>query len=556
MRRRFPTDREGFGVSLHVILRALNEKLKRKRGRSVKIPRMIFCLALYLAAAASVSAQTTLDFDAFADGTLAEGASVTEDGFVIEAQTGTQFGFEPGQTGQALWIGLLEAPTVGDRLSISRSDGASFFLEEVTYAGQVFAGSDVVSLLGYQNGAIVESLEGFSSSDVTWQLLEPGWNAPIDDLVIEVQATGSGSLKFEDMVLGQPVDLGVDPANVDFGGLNVGTTSAAETVTLSGLTAAAVTIDNLPLSGAGFAIAGGDCPTTPFSLELDETCTLDLVFTPDAAGAFSGTLMVESNGDSSPQSVSLSGTGLVPSLDVSPASLDFGEVDVGDASPAASTVLENAGNGDLNVGTLSISGGASGDFSIDTDSCSGQTLAPGATCSVAVIFSPTSSGARDGQLDIASNASSSPDAVSLTGTGAVPTLTLSTGTLDFGVVAAGETATASLTVANSGAGDLVVQDVIQTGEYFAISGGSCLPVPVTLAQGSSCELTVQFGPAPPRAVQGQLEIVSNADSSPDLVGLTGQSMALPVPALGWQGLFALSLGLMLAGLFGVRRLSP
>lgn len=517
---------------------------------------MIFCLALYLAAAASVSAQTTLDFDAFADGTLAEGASVTEDGFVIEAQTGTQFGFEPGQTGQALWIGLLEAPTVGDRLSISRSDGASFFLEEVTYAGQVFAGSDVVSLLGYQNGAIVESLEGFSSSDVTWQLLEPGWNAPIDDLVIEVQATGSGSLKFEDMVLGQPVDLGVDPANVDFGGLNVGTTSAAETVTLSGLTAAAVTIDNLPLSGAGFAIAGGDCPTTPFSLELDETCTLDLVFTPDAAGAFSGTLMVESNGDSSPQSVSLSGTGLVPSLDVSPASLDFGEVDVGDASPAASTVLENAGNGDLNVGTLSISGGASGDFSIDTDSCSGQTLAPGATCSVAVIFSPTSSGARDGQLDIASNASSSPDAVSLTGTGAVPTLTLSTGTLDFGVVAAGETATASLTVANSGAGDLVVQDVIQTGEYFAISGGSCLPVPITLAQGSSCELTVQFGPAPPRAVQGQLEIVSNADSSPDLVGLTGQSMALPVPALGWQGLFALSLGLMLAGLFGVRRLSP
>ncbi|MYS25337.1 coagulation factor 5/8 type domain-containing protein, partial [Streptomyces sp. SID4948] len=58
----------------------------------------------------------------------------------------------------------------------------------------------------------------------------------------------------------------------------------------------------------------------------------------------------------------------------------------------------------------------SGDFS-QTNTC-GSSIAAGASCSVAVKFTPTASGTRTGNLTIAGNASNNPVLVALTGTGA------------------------------------------------------------------------------------------------------------------------------------------
>ena len=59
---------------------------------------------------------------------------------------------------------------------------------------------------------------------------------------------------------------------------------------------------------------------------------------------------------------------------------------------------------------------STGDFS-QTSTC-GSTLAAGATCTVAVTFQPTATGARTGSVAVTSNATNSPTTVALSGTGA------------------------------------------------------------------------------------------------------------------------------------------
>ena len=55
-------------------------------------------------------------------------------------------------------------------------------------------------------------------------------------------------------------------------------------------------------------------------------------------------------------------------------------------------------------------------FRIVNDTCIGTTLAPGATCSVSVVFEPTSTGAKTATLSIAASPTNGTSAA-LTGTG-------------------------------------------------------------------------------------------------------------------------------------------
>lgn len=106
-------------------------------------------------------------------------------------------------------------------------------------------------------------------------------------------------------------------------------------------------------------------------------------------------------------------------LELSTSVLSFGSVDIGDV--AIKTVeLLNTSNVPVSVGQ-GISTTGTG-FSAAT-SC-GASLAAGASCLVEVSFSPMAEGPLQGSLTVASNASNSPAAVSLNGSGVQPTLGL------------------------------------------------------------------------------------------------------------------------------------
>ncbi|MCL4476730.1 MAG: carboxypeptidase regulatory-like domain-containing protein [Nitrospirae bacterium] len=115
-----------------------------------------------------------------------------------------------------------------------------------------------------------------------------------------------------------------------------------------------------------------------------------------------------------------------PNITVSPTSHDFGNIVTGSSSAARTFTVQNTGDLNLLIGTLSITGANPAEFSKTSDNCSGQTLAPSSNCTVQIVFSPTTSGAKSANLSIPSNDPDTPTlSVLLTGTGVTQTYSIS-----------------------------------------------------------------------------------------------------------------------------------
>jgi hypothetical protein len=109
---------------------------------------------------------------------------------------------------------------------------------------------------------------------------------------------------------------------------------------------------------------------------------------------------------------------IVPNISVSPQSHDFGTLDLGTSSSPQAFTVSNSGNGDLTIGALSITGANASEFSKQSDTCSGQTVAPSADCTVSAVFSPLSLGTKTANLIIPSDDPDTPSlSIALTGVG-------------------------------------------------------------------------------------------------------------------------------------------
>ncbi len=107
-----------------------------------------------------------------------------------------------------------------------------------------------------------------------------------------------------------------------------------------------------------------------------------------------------------------------PIVSLSTASLSFGQLALNSTSAAQSVTLTNTGNALLSISSLSLGGTSFTDFA-QTNNCASSVTA-GANCSISVTFTPTGAGSRSASLFISDNAGSSPQTVSLTGTGVPP----------------------------------------------------------------------------------------------------------------------------------------
>jgi hypothetical protein len=111
-----------------------------------------------------------------------------------------------------------------------------------------------------------------------------------------------------------------------------------------------------------------------------------------------------------------------------PSSVTFGTQVVGTTAPAQLVYLTNVGADALGITSIT----TSGDFG-QTSNC-GASVDPGASCTIAVTFAPTSTDARTGILTITDGAVGSPHTINLTGTGGVvPTSGTPPGTYAIGV---------------------------------------------------------------------------------------------------------------------------
>ena len=195
----------------------------------------------------------------------------------------------------------------------------------------------------------------------------------------------------------------LNPASVNFGNQNVGTTSPAQTVTLTDNGSLPLSISNIALAGTNatdFAQTN-TCPIGSNTLASGSSCTISVTFTPGATGARSASLTFTDNAAGSPQSVALSGTGFTPAPAVSlnPTSVSFGNQNVGSSSQAQTVTLTNSGTMPLSISNIALTGANAADYA-QTNSCpsGSNTLAAGSSCTIDVTFTPGASGASSASL--------------------------------------------------------------------------------------------------------------------------------------------------------------
>ncbi|ADB53500.1 FG-GAP-like repeat-containing protein [Conexibacter woesei] len=103
-----------------------------------------------------------------------------------------------------------------------------------------------------------------------------------------------------------------------------------------------------------------------------------------------------------------------PAISVTPASLDFGSVAVGQPSASRTVTVTNpAGNAALHVDALELIGAAAGDFAVAAEDCTGAPLLVGDGCTIELRATPTASGARAATLQLAEDAPGEPATVAL-----------------------------------------------------------------------------------------------------------------------------------------------
>jgi hypothetical protein len=161
------------------------------------------------------------------------------------------------------------------------------------------------------------------------------------------------------------------------------------------------------VTGAAFRVTGLSLPLT---LNPGQSFTFGALFNPTSGGNATGSISVVSDASNSTLTISLAGTATVPGqLAVSPATLNFGNVTVGQTKSLTATLTASGSSIAVSGASMSTS-----EFKVSGISLP-LTLTAGQSASFTVSFTPQASGVASASGSFTSNASNSPAVQSLTG---------------------------------------------------------------------------------------------------------------------------------------------
>jgi hypothetical protein len=316
----------------------------------------------------------------------------------------------------------------------------------------------------------------------------------------------------------------VSPASLTFASQTIGVTSAAQIITLRNSGNATLSITSIALSGTN-ASDFTQTNTCGSSVAAGANCAISVTFKPAAAGTRIATVIFTDNATGGTQTASLTGIGTTAACaaSVSPTSLTFASQAVGATSAVQTATLTNSGNAALNITSIALSGANAGDFA-KTTTC-GSTLAASANCTISVTFTPSASGARAGSITITDSDASSPQTVSLSGTGTStpPTVSFSPNSLTFSNASVAMTSPVqTVTLTNTGTTALNITGLNVTGANAAdfAQNSNCGN---SVAAGTSCTIAVTFTPSAAGTRTATLSIADNASGSPQSVILSGSA---------------------------------
>jgi hypothetical protein len=203
------------------------------------------------------------------------------------------------------------------------------------------------------------------------------------------------------------------PANLSFGQKAVGT-SVTLPIVLTNTHAHALSLSGIQTLGSEFSVSG---PSFPLSLGGGQSITLNVKFTPTAVGLSGGNVFVAGPALNLP----LQGTGAsttAPLLSISPTSLNFGKVLVGQTDTQAAVFTATGGSV-----TISSAASSSAQFALPGATFPIQ-IAAGQSVQLNVTFTPKNAGSASASLTFQSNASDAQASEAVAGTGTAPQVSL------------------------------------------------------------------------------------------------------------------------------------
>jgi urease beta subunit len=351
------------------------------------------------------------------------------------------------------------------------------------------------------------------------------------------------------------------PGGVNYGEFQVGTTSGAANLTVLNRGDVPVQLGTVDVfgevvtviddlgnvstyrdSGTDFITVNNGCSNVELGVlpSASARCKLSVSFSPRAEGARTGALIVNSNANDSPVvQARLSGVGTVttaPKIDVSPTTVDFGEIHVNDSTDSYVITVSNMGSAPLKLGQASFQ---SNEFFMSYD-CSNQTLAPSSACTFIMGLQPMQAGDKVDTLTIASNDPDNPKvAVTLTGKALAWCQRYETGfylypnSADFGSETVGKTLSVQQYFGSwaRGCDAREVTTIAFTGtnaEEFSVENKNCYNSYWEDYSYSSCSFTSVFSPKTEGTKQANLVVTYN-DAKTETINATGTAITDPQP---------------------------
>ncbi len=442
-------------------------------------------------------------------------------------------------TGKQLWTALYDGGNHNVDVIYTNGAGAHFEIDSPTQSVQTGWNALEINTNAATAGQMQVWLNGTSvANPVNGNLSAPNvyttlelWNEAggttiyFDDVIVSNQYNGT--------VTSGGGPTGFSPASLAFGNQAVGSASSAQSATLTNTGTATLHITSVSITGtnaADFAKTADTC--TGAAVAVNATCSVSATFSPSATGSRTAAFTFTDDAVNSPQSLTLSGTGVASAIGFNPTSLTFASQGVGTTSAAKTVTVTNTGTGSLHITTVTLTGTNAGDFAISANTCNGATVAVNATCSVSVTFTPGATGSRTAALSFADDAPASPQTVALTGSGVPvgPGIGFNPTSLTFASQGVGTTSAAqSVIVTNTGTAALHITTVTLTGANtgdFAISVNTCNGA--TVAVNATCTVSVTFTPSATGSRAAALSFADDAPGSPQTVALSGTGIQVGV----------------------------
>ena len=315
--------------------------------------------------------------------------------------------------------------------------------------------------------------------------------------------------------------LCIDKADLDFGDVQLSQT-AHKTATLRSCGLLPLRLDSLSTASP----FGLTAPALPQTLQPGATLPLPLSFAPPTVGLQQQALSVASN-ELRPGGFTLSGEGVQCILDLSPGTLDFGQVSTS-VKAAKTFYLRSVGYSDCTVTAISSPGSG---FTVPAPPQLPLLLPVGVELPVEVDFQPAAQGAASGSISVVSDDSTLATQVEhLQGQGIAPPpcdFTAVPFSVAFGAVDVGKSSTVPVAVTNHGSQECYITGGGASGDpSFSATMPSGFPPP-SLLPGASVTIPVKYTPASSAVHSGTLTVKYNKDQ----VAISG-AQTLTVPLQG------------------------